>query len=709
MQIASKGLKCGDIANTVLGKDDLLNNGSIVTLIYPPATDPRSPHLPLPALAAFLRGVGIRTTQLDLDIKSLIAMLRPDNIVVAGQRIRDKANTATGEQRDKLHRLIAVSESLPSVIDQAFATLRHSELFYDANHRNTAKERILDGLDLVSSAAERRVSYSIDVMHYEVEGVDETRLAHLIEVAKDPKANLFVEYWNVEILPAINAQRPVLVGISLTTRQQLLPGLMLAYKLKAAGHFVVLGGTLFTRFVDRLASLPEFFEYFADGVVSYEGETAMVELVDQLQGKRDFHKVPNFLFCEGKQVHHTRFHLEDVTNLPTPDFDGLPLDIYLTPTPVLPFLIGKGCYWDRCKFCASGHINRLSKKRYRIRPIHKVIEDILELASRHDCRHFMIADEAVPPKIFDQLADELIVSGRSNLRFTAYTRFETGFTSKLLEKIESVGVRRLLFGLESASQKTLDHMDKGIDMKNVLPVINRCNKAGIRFHVFSMLGFPEETDENANKTLKFFEDNDAIFSKPGNSYDIHPFELHLHSPYGFEKEELGLQIDPGLLSREFTVGIGTQWDNTRGLSRVEFDQKFQEFFEQMGEIRLEEGTSGHLWPISEEWSLLYADIYNNRLFPFSLSPFVNGTPMTCRLRWNPSAIVKRNKESVWISSRRATINIEESVYKTFVDTGFRSLSELPKALGKDKTSAISTLYAMINASLLQHETRQEFL
>jgi anaerobic magnesium-protoporphyrin IX monomethyl ester cyclase len=88
---------------------------------------------------------------------------------------------------------------------------------------------------------------------------------------------------------------------------------------------VVIGGTLTTRFVERLTRLPEFFDLFANGVVAFEGETALAELLTQLQGARDFSKVPNYLYCTPSGVRLNRIHVEDLARLPTPDFEGLPL------------------------------------------------------------------------------------------------------------------------------------------------------------------------------------------------------------------------------------------------------------------------------------------------------------------------------------------------------------------------------------------------
>jgi hypothetical protein len=72
-------------------------------------------------------------------------------------------------------------------------------------------------------------------------------------------------------------------------------------------------------------------------------------------------------------------HVEDVRSLPTPDFTGLPLDRYLNAVPVLPIVTGKGCYFNRCKFCDIPFINHVADKPYRLRRPEQVVHDVRTL------------------------------------------------------------------------------------------------------------------------------------------------------------------------------------------------------------------------------------------------------------------------------------------------------------------------------------------
>src|SRR5262245_22667230 len=109
-----------------------------VTLLFPPCTDPRSPHLALPYLAAVVRKAGLEAELLDLDVGGMLALLEPAHLARAGQRVARKAAGA-GSESAIFKGLAALSELLPARVDDALATLRDGKRFYDANQFNAAR------------------------------------------------------------------------------------------------------------------------------------------------------------------------------------------------------------------------------------------------------------------------------------------------------------------------------------------------------------------------------------------------------------------------------------------------------------------------------------------------------------------------------------------------------------------------------------------
>jgi hypothetical protein len=438
-----------------------------------------------------------------------------------------------------------------------------------------------------------------------------------------------------------------------------------------------------------LPHLPEFFTEFADAVVIREGETALLELISQLQGTGDLSKVPNLLYkADNGRVRATMLHIEDYAALPTPDFDGMPLDRYLSPVLVLPVMVGKGCYHDECTFCDIPFINRVSPKRYRTRPAEKLAADIDSLATKHGCRHFLLADEALPPRVLDRIADALEPLRRPDLVFSGYARLEPGFTKPLCKKLARAGLRRIYFGLESADQGTLDGMHKGIRVENAAAVLQACRDAGIRFHVFSMIGFPGENHDSARRTIAFFENHAELFDDPGNTFDIHELEILTDTPYFAQAAKFGIRINAAVDGRDFLFGIGTDWENTDGLTRSEIVALLEEAGNMMGpRFSRYHAWPPVVWPAQEEWSLIYADRYFGRPFLHRVSVPDRADGTHYRLAWNPAAVVERKGDSCLVTSRRGSVTLDQRSFQVLgEDLSYRPGPDIVAGLaGSDAT------------------------
>ncbi len=64
------------------------------------------------------------------------------------------------------------------------------------------------------------------------------------------------------------------------------------------------------------------------------------------------------------------------------------------------------------------------------------------------------------------------------------------------------GFRFLLFGVESAQQDTLDRINKGIKVDDIVNGCKMAKKAGLDPHLTIMIGYPWETKEDAIKTIE---------------------------------------------------------------------------------------------------------------------------------------------------------------------------------------------------------------
>ncbi len=82
-----------------------------------------------------------------------------------------------------------------------------------------------------------------------------------------------------------------------------------------------------------------------------------------------------------------------------------------------------------------------------------------------------------------------------NMRFGALSFDEY----KLMKK---AGFRFILYGLESANQKTLDMLNKGVTERQQIDTCKMASKAGLDPHLTIMFGYPWETKQEALKTVE---------------------------------------------------------------------------------------------------------------------------------------------------------------------------------------------------------------
>ena len=80
-------------------------------------------------------------------------------------------------------------------------------------------------------------------------------------------------------------------------------------------------------------------------------------------------------------------------------------------------------------------------------------------------------------------------------------RFDYIKDPMVTEMMKKAGFRKVKSGLESANQKTLDRINKGITVEDITIGCKNAAKAGIDVHLTAMVGYPWETMEDAGLTI----------------------------------------------------------------------------------------------------------------------------------------------------------------------------------------------------------------
>jgi radical SAM superfamily enzyme YgiQ (UPF0313 family) len=159
---------------------------------------------------------------------------------------------------------------------------------------------------------------------------------------------------------------------------------------------------------------------------------------------------------------------------------------YLPGTHILS---ASGCPHARCSFCVE------NGKPYEIRPVDDVISEIEECKAQN---YKEIFDDSATFPQGEWLNDFTKKIAKLNMHFSCNMRIDSNVDYRSLF---NAGFRMLLYGVESANQVTLDKINKGVKVEDIIPTLKKASEAGLEPHICVIFGHPNETDKDALNTL----------------------------------------------------------------------------------------------------------------------------------------------------------------------------------------------------------------
>ncbi|MBI3603355.1 MAG: radical SAM protein [Nitrospirae bacterium] len=558
-----------------------------ISLLFPPTWHPSQPYLSLPSLTGFLVQAGVKNvTQRDLGIELLDTILTQKygeevyaRLVEKMKKLERERTGDTGpNSAEHYARLVESLDRFPYLIDRiepAKESLRGEE-FYEIERYRESLFLIDKWLELVSSIY---FPTRLTVVDNQFSTYSIYSSKDLMKAIVDEEQNPYIALFRDRFLPSILADRPDLVGVSITATSQIIPGLTLCRLIKQADPEVhlTIGGSIFTRLVDNLRRCPSLFELTDDFIV-FEGETALLELVNQLDGKRDFSKVPNLIHRQnGKITVNQPFYSENIDALPAPNYDGFPLGRYLAPKTVLPVQFSRGCYYKDCAFCAL----TLDHQNFRQKDPGKTVDDLQMLSNKYQTPYFFFTDEcfALSPtkRMCQQLQDRNL-----NLQWTCEMRFEKNLSRDLLTQMRDAGCLKIVFGLESFNQRMMDFMKKGIAQASVRRITEDCLDLGIAIHCYIIAGFPTETEEEALETMNFIVENKRLHSSYGFSCQPCLFDLEKEAPIMSDPGSYGIRRIMRPASEDLSLGFF--YEVQEGMTPDQAERVYQHIYGKISEV-----------------------------------------------------------------------------------------------------------------------------
>ena len=579
-------------------------------LVFPPQWYPSQPYLALPTLKAYLETKGHEVDQFDFNVESYDLFLSRNYLEHCVDKIQSRLTKPVKSYEDReaepIHRQIledtSYLETILSEINDAKQVLRDEERFFQFEEYKNAYTTLKVAMQLISYA---HYPSKIDLDSFFMKGNPEENLQGILEATQDSIKNPFLELYKNNLLKKVDLDRYGLVGIAIIHAGQVIPGLTLARILRT--HYphlhITIGGSVFARHQDILQDKKALFEEMFHSIVLFEGEHPLDQLLKQLKDKQPLDTVPNLIYIKnGEVVRNASSKALPYDQLACPNFDDLPLNKYLMPYPVLPYMASRGCYWGKCTFCTHSFIY---DSHYRKENEERVAEELDYLGKKYKTKFFTFSDEAISPNAFDRMSKAILSQG-VEMRALGMLKFESDSveTVELFENMYRAGFLMLFFGLESANDRILSIIEKGCDQATEKRVLGNSSLAGIWNHLYLFFGFPTEEKHEAQETIDFTvqhgELGDGTIHSIGQSiFSLEKDSAIYHNPAKFK-------IDKVLHDPDRDMAIIFDYEIEKGMSKDEVVDVY-ESFEKVIESNF---PSRNIWNyLSREHFLLYLDRY----------------------------------------------------------------------------------------------------
>ena len=540
-----------------------------VLLLTPPFTQLNTPYPATAYLKGFLNTRKINSFQADLGIEVTIALFSKSGLIHLFEQVKDIASVS-----ENIRRIVALQQDYINTIDAVILFLqgKNPTLAHLISKRNFLPEASrfaqLDDLKWAfgsmgtqDKAKHLATMYLEDLSDLITECVDVhfgfSRYAEKLGRSANSFDELYLElqkeYTYVDkILIAVLQKKmteinPLLVAISVPFPGNLYTSLRCGQWIKQnyPGVKVAMGGG-FANTELRSLSDDRVFQFY-DFITLDDGEAPIENLLHFLEGNKNIDQLKRtFTLVNGHVTYINNTSCADYKQgqVGTPDYSDLLLDKYISAIEVInpmhslwsdgrwnKLTMAHGCYWGKCTFC---DISLDYIKLYEPIAAQLLCDRMEELIAQTGQNGFHFVDEAAPPALMRALSIE-IIKRKLTVTWWANIRFEKSFTRDLCLLLKTAGCIAVSGGLEVASDRLLELIQKGITVAQVARVNKHFSEAGIMVHAYLMYGFPTQTAQETIDSLEMVRQ----FFEAGilQSAFWHQFTMTAHSPVGLNPEK----------------------------------------------------------------------------------------------------------------------------------------------------------------------------
>ncbi len=244
---------------------------------------------------------------------------------------------------------------------------------------------------------------------------------------------------------------------------------------------------------------------YIDFVCKGEGETTIYPIVDAILHGKDYSDIPGLVWKKNGQIFENDEpelikNLDDNTAV---DYSLVPIEYNdnsasIWEMDVIAIDVGRGCPFG-CTYCST---KTFWKRKYRLKSNKKIIEEIESAVKQTGCRHFIFNHD-----LFTANRERIVsfcnemIERNIDVKWTCSSRVDT-IDEELILLMKKAGMEKIFFGIETGSPRMQRIINKNIDVDKVVQLIRFTGKNRIFSTTSFIYGFPEETEDDIEYTLK---------------------------------------------------------------------------------------------------------------------------------------------------------------------------------------------------------------
>lgn len=313
--------------------------------------------------------------------------------------------------------------------------------------------------------------------------------------------------WSSDIVRFLDKTSFGLVGVTLrntddsafTSRQSFLAEFaeMVNTVRNHVDALIVIGGVGFSVMPEQVLSLCR-----ADAGVWGDGENALVELANRIEGKREWLDLPNLIWCRNGKWQHNPPFLPSLVNLPPMSRNWVDNKRYFREGGQAGIETKRGCH-RYCIYCADP----IAKgKKIRTRPPIAVVDELERfLEQRIDHIHTCDSEFNLPKWHAFEVCNEIVRRNLSGqLRWYTYCS-PVPFSLELAKLMHRAGCVGINFGVDNGDGEMLRRLRRDFTPDDILKAVRSCKEAGIVVMLDLLLGSSGETKESIIRTIELMK------------------------------------------------------------------------------------------------------------------------------------------------------------------------------------------------------------